>query len=132
MRFHRTSAAPSVCQRERPGKFERAVEAVVVAPTQETRPAQLSANDAFGRTYLAARSPVTATLLLARMTLVTAQTLRAHGVPRSTAHRWVARAIDDGSWPTARVESRTKPALALVMPDDAYAALVASLAREVL
>jgi hypothetical protein len=62
--------------------------------------------------------------------LVTVRTLVDLGVPRRTAERHHARAAR--SWETTTVATRTKPALALVMPDDAYAALVASLAREVL
>ena len=61
------------------------------------------------------------------MVNVTAGTLKARGVPNGTAHRWINRAIDEGSWPVARVATATKPARALVMPAEAFEALVAGL-----
>jgi hypothetical protein len=58
---------------------------------------------------------------------VTAATLREHRVAKTTAHRWINRAVADGSWPVARVATATKPARALVMPPEAFDALVATL-----
>jgi hypothetical protein len=61
------------------------------------------------------------------MVNVTFHTLVANGVHPRRAHRWVSRAVAAGSWPVARVPTATKPARALVMPDDAFDALVAGL-----
>jgi hypothetical protein len=58
---------------------------------------------------------------------VTFHTLVERGVNARTAHRWVSRAVADGSWPVARVATATKPARALVMPPEAFDALVATL-----
>ena len=58
---------------------------------------------------------------------VMASTLERRGVPNGTAHRWINRAIDEGSWPVARVPTATRPARALVMPQEAFEALVAGL-----
>ena len=62
-----------------------------------------------------------------RMKHVTFHTLVDRGVNARTAHRWVSRAVADGSWPVARVPTATKPARALVMPAEAFDALVATL-----
>ena len=64
------------------------------------------------------------------MVNVTASTLKANGVPNGTAYRWFNRAVADGSWPVARVPTATKPARALVMPVEAFDALVATLRGE--
>ena len=61
------------------------------------------------------------------MVNVTASTLKARGVPNGTAHRWINAAINAGSWPVARVPTATRPARALVMPQEAFEALVAGL-----
>jgi len=58
---------------------------------------------------------------------VTFHTLVDHGVHPRRAHRWINRAIAAGSWPVARVPTATKPARALVMPQEAFEALVAGL-----
>lgn len=58
---------------------------------------------------------------------VTASTLKANGVPNGTAYRWFNRAVADGSWPVERIPTATKPARALVMPAEAFDALVATL-----
>ena len=61
------------------------------------------------------------------MVNVTVSSLAALGVSERTAHRWLSRAVADGSWPVARVATATKPARALVMPPEAFDALVATL-----
>jgi len=61
------------------------------------------------------------------MALVTARTLIDAGASRRTAHRWVTDAVRRGAWPTETIPGRTKPTLALVVDDEAYAALLAGL-----
>lgn len=61
------------------------------------------------------------------MVNVTVSSLAVLGVSERTAQRWLSLAVADGSWPVARVATATKPARALVMPPEAFDALVATL-----
>ncbi len=61
------------------------------------------------------------------MVNVTVSSLAALGVSERTAQRWISLAAAKGSWPVERIPTATKPARALVMPVEAFEALVATL-----